>query len=215
MTTLVNLLPGDVGRPVTDIASDLFYPDLLGDAREVLRTLVPSERQVTTRDGRDFSVRTIPYRTLENRIDGVVIGFSEITAFRALEGELDDARAYAEAIVATIREPLLVLDGAMRVVSANGSFYETFRVAPGEVEGLELFALGNGQWDSPELRQLLETVIPGNTAFDDFRVDHVFPAIGRRVMLLNARRVVAERSKRELILLAFEDVTGTAREAAP
>jgi len=214
MTTLVNLLPGDVGRPVTDIASDLFHPDLPRDAREVLRTLVPSEREVATREGRQFSVRTIPYRTLENRIDGVVIGFSEITAFRALEGELDDARAYAEAIVATIREPLLVLDGAMRVVSANGSFYETFRVAPGEVEGLELFALGNGQWDSPELRQLLETVIPGNTAFDDFRVDHVFPAIGRRVMLLNARRVVAERSKRELILLAFEDVTGTAREAA-
>ncbi len=130
-------------------------------------------------------------------------------------GSSDDARAYAEAIVATIREPLLVLDGAMRVVSANGSFYETFRVAPGEVEGLELFALGNGQWESPELRQLLETVIPGNTAFDDFRVDHVFPAIGRRVMLLNARRVVAEGAKRELILLAFEDVTGTAREAAP
>lgn len=215
MTKLVNLLPGDLGRPVMDIASDLFHPDLLGDAREVLRTLVPSEREVATCDGRRFSVRTIPYRTLENRIDGVVIGFTEITAFRALERELSDARAYAEAIVATVREPLLVLDGAMHVVSANRSFYETFGVPAGEVEGQELYALGNGQWEIPELRRLLETILPENTAFENYRVDHVFPAIGRRVLLLNARRVIAEGANRELILLAFEDVTGTAREASP
>lgn len=213
MTRLVNLRPGDVGRPVMELASDLFYPDLLEDAREVLRTLAPFAGEVATRDGRHFAVRILPYRRLDNRIDGVVVAFSEITAYRALERELDDARAYAEAIVATVREPLLVLDGALRVVTANRSFYRDFQVGPAEVEGRELLALGNGQWDIPALRELLMTIIPENTAFDDFRVEHDFPGIGRRVMLLNARRVIAGAGTRELILLAFEDVTGTTREA--
>jgi two-component system CheB/CheR fusion protein len=210
MTKLVNLLPGDVGRPVTDIASDLFYPDLLRDAGEVLRTLALAETEVAVRDGHRFSVRIIPYRTLENRIDGVVITFTDITAFRGLEQELSEARTFAEAIVATIREPLLVLDSAMRIVSANRSFFETFRVSQKEVRDRELYALGDGQWDIPELRQLLEIVLSENTAFDDFRVDHLFPTIGRRILLLNARRIITEGANKELILLAFEDVTGRA-----
>ncbi len=144
-----------------------------------------------------------------------VITFTEITAFRELERDLSEARTYAEAIVATVREPLLVLDDAMHVVSANRSFYETFRVPAGEVEGRELYSLGNGEWDVPELRQLLEAVLPANEAFNDFRVDHVFPGIGRRVLLLNARRVISEGENKELVLLAFEDVTGTGREGAP
>ena len=189
MVPLINLLPGDVGRPVTDIASDLLYPDLTADAREVLRTLIPFEREVATRDRRRFQARVTPYRTIENRIDGVVIVFTEVTAFRALEQDLEDARAYAEAIVETVREPLLVLDGAMRVVSANRSFYRAFGVGPGEVEERELSSLGNGQWEIPELRRLLETVLPENTSFDDFRVEHDFPRVGRRVLLLNARRI--------------------------
>ncbi len=213
MVPLINLLPGDVGRPVTDIASDLLYPELSADAREVLRTLIPFEREVATRDRRRFQARVTPYRTVENRIDGVVIVFTEVTAFRALEQDLEDARAYAEAIVETVREPLLVLDGAMRVVSANRSFYRAFGVGPGEVEERELSSLGNGQWEIPELRRLLETVLPENASFDDFRVEHDFPRVGRRVLLLNARRISG--GKRELILLAFEDVTGTARENTP
>ncbi|WP_440949786.1 chemotaxis protein CheB [Methanosphaerula subterraneus] len=215
MTKLVNLLPGDVGRPVTDIASDLFYQDLLRDAGEVLRTLAPAETEVTVRDGHRFSVRITPYRTLENRIDGVVITFTDITAFRGLEEELSEARAYAEAIVATIREPLLVLDRAMHIVSGNHSFFETFRVSPGEVEGRELYTLGDGQWDIPELRQLLEKILPENAAFDDLRVAHVFPTIGRRILLLNARRIITTGVDKELILLAFEDVTGTRRADRP
>ncbi|HIH02943.1 MAG TPA: PAS domain-containing protein, partial [Methanoregulaceae archaeon] len=215
MTKLVNLIPSDAGRPVTDIASDLFYPDLTNDAGEVLRTLTPAETEVTVRGGRRFSARITPYRTLENRIDGLVITFMDISAFRNLEREISAARTYAEAIVATIREPLLVLDSAMRVVSANRTFYESFRVPAGEVEGRELYSLGNGEWDIPELRLLLEKVLPENSAFDNYRVDHVFPELGRRVLLLNARRVVTEGERTELILLAFEDVTGTERENTP
>ncbi len=212
MTRLVNLLPGDMGRPVTDIASDLIYPDLTEDIQEVLRTLAVSEKEVATRNGLRYQVRILPYRTLDNRIDGVVITFQDVTASRFLEQALDDARLYAEEVIATVREPLLVLDGTMRVVSANRSFYEMFHTSKDVVEGQVLYALGDGQWDIPALRELLESILPESRVFDDFRVDHVFPTLGRKVLLLNARRLVTEGANRELILLAFEDVTGTGRE---
>ena len=95
-TSIIKLITGDVGRPITDIASDLEYPGLVADAHEVLRTLVFVEKQVATRDGRWFLVRIMPYRTLDNRIDGVVITFSDITAAKALESQLRQARSEKE-----------------------------------------------------------------------------------------------------------------------
>jgi PAS domain S-box-containing protein len=210
-TNIIKLISSDVGRPVTDIASELLYPDLPDDAREVLRTLVFSEKVVATRDGRWFSVRIMPYRTLDNKIDGVVITFTDITTHKKLDRELTEARIYAEAIIATVREPLLVLDSTMKIMSANQSFYDIFRVSHEEVDGRVLYTLGNGQWNIPELRNFLETVLPEHTSFENYRVEHDFSAIGRRVILLNARQIVFEGSKRELVLLAFEDVTETGR----
>src|SRR5687768_17330315 len=95
----------------------------------------------------------------------------------------------ADDIVDTVREPLLVLNADLRVRRANRSFYRTFKVAPEDTEGRLIYKLGNHQWDIPALRQLLEEVLPQNTAFDDFEVAHNFESIGRKVMLLNARRV--------------------------
>jgi PAS domain S-box-containing protein len=113
----------------------------------------------------------------------------------------------ADDIVDTVREPLLVLDSALRVRRANRSFYRTFGVAPGETEGRLVYELGSHQWDIPELRRLLEEVLPQNAAFDDFEVAHDFESIGRKVMLLNARRVYRESNHTESILLAIEDIT--------
>lgn len=211
MVNLINLIPGDMGRPVTDISSELIYPDLMSDAKEVLRTLVISQRDVMSRDGHWFAVRVLPYRTLENKIDGVVITFMDITASRELQKELTDARIYADSIVATVREPLVVLDRTMHVVSANQSFYETFRVGKDAVVGNLLYTLGDGQWDIPALKELLEEILPRNRVFESFRVEHDFPAIGKKVMLLNARRISTGGSEKELILLAIEDVTGKRR----
>ena len=106
-----------------------------------------------------------------------------------------------------IREPLVVLDAEYKVVSASRPFYSTFKVIPGETIGHSLFSLGSGQWDIPRLRELLETVLPENTSFDDMEVDHEFPGIGHRKMLLNGRRIMSERGKPRFILLAMEDIT--------
>jgi two-component sensor histidine kinase len=119
----------------------------------------------------------------------------------------DDAQTLAQAIVNTIAEPLLVLDEDLRVLAVSRSFYETFKVAPEQTLGSLLYALGDGQWDIPALRLLLEKIIPEKTAIDGFEVEHDFPTVGRRTMLLNARKVLYDHSSAVTILLAFNDIT--------
>ncbi|MDB5471715.1 MAG: signal transduction histidine kinase, partial [Caulobacter sp.] len=118
-----------------------------------------------------------------------------------------EAQTLAQAIVDTIHEPLLVLDGDLRVMAASRAFYEIFKVDADATFGVLLYDLGDGQWDIPALRLLLETIIPEKAAMDDFEVSHDFPGVGQRIMLLNARKVVYETSKDHTILLAFTDVT--------
>jgi len=118
----------------------------------------------------------------------------------------DNLPSYAQDIVDTVREPLLVLDATLRVRSANRAFYDTFQVSTEETEGRLVYELGNGQWDIPALRTLLEQIVPRFTVFEDFEIEHSFPVIGRRVMLLNARKLRAGRHD-ELMVLAIEDVT--------
>src|SRR3954467_3384573 len=118
----------------------------------------------------------------------------------------EDIQNYAQNIVDTVREPLLILDATLRVQSANRAFYQTFHVSAGETEGRLIYELGNGQWDIPDLRTLLEDIVQKSSVFDDFELDHTFPAIGRRVMLLNARKLQAGHHG-ELLVLAMGDVT--------
>jgi two-component sensor histidine kinase len=120
---------------------------------------------------------------------------------------VEDAQTLAQAIVNTIPEPFVVLDSEFRVLAASRSFYEAFKVDPENTLGCMLYALGDGQWDIPALRVLLETIIPERAAMDGFEVDHDFPNVGRRTMLLNARKVLYEDSAETTILLAFTDVT--------
>jgi chemotaxis protein methyltransferase CheR len=121
--------------------------------------------------------------------------------------EVDTAQTLAQAIVNTIHEPFLVMDAEFRVMAASRSFYEIFKVDRENTQGRLLYALGDGQWDIPALRILLETIIPEKAAMDDFEVDYDFPGVGHRIMLLNARKVLYETSASITILLAFTDIT--------
>ncbi|MDZ7698119.1 MAG: response regulator [Deltaproteobacteria bacterium] len=120
---------------------------------------------------------------------------------------VEEARRYAESIVETVREPLLVLDADMKIISANRHFYATFNVIPSETLGCFIYDLGNKQWDIPLLRELLEEILPEKETFDDFEVSHVFQDIGHKVMLLNARQVYRKDIDAAMILLAIEDIT--------
>lgn len=119
----------------------------------------------------------------------------------------EEVRDYAEAIVETVREPLVVLDSKLRIITANRSFYKIFHVNKKQTEHKLIYRLGNGQWDNSQLRHLLEKILPQKTFFQDFEIEHDFPVIGKRTVLLNARKVVQKSSNEPMILLAIEDVT--------
>jgi two-component system CheB/CheR fusion protein len=203
--SLFNLIPTDIGRPLSDIKHNLTINNLEAQILEVLHTLNLKNQEVQDHNGHWYDLRIRPYRTLDNRIDGAVVVLVEIDALKRSAEQLREARDYADAIVQTVRESLLVLNAELQVVTANQWFYETFQVTPRETEGIRLYDLGNGQWDMPQLRSLLEDLLPHNIQIRDFQVEHEFEHIGQKIMRLNAYRM-SLISGDQLILLAIEDV---------
>jgi PAS domain S-box-containing protein len=128
-----------------------------------------------------------PIRNASGEVAGAVLVFRDITDRRRQERLVQDSLSYAETVIATLRKPFLVLDKSLRVVTANRSFYETFHVLPEETENQFLYDLGDRQWDMPQLRSLLEDVLSDHHPIHDFEVEHSFPTIGPKIMVLNAR----------------------------
>ena len=201
------LIESDVGRSISDIVHNLKYENLSEDISDVLRDLGIVEREMETKNNTWVFMRIIPYRTSENIIDGVALTFSDITEQKKAGFAVKSASDFAESIIETIREPLVVLDDKLRVVSANKSFYDKFMVKPAETENKLIYEVGDRQWDIPQLRKLLENILPKKSVFDNFRVEHEFQKIGHRIMLLNARQVFCGGTDTRAILLAMEDVT--------
>ncbi|MDN5869262.1 MAG: PAS domain S-box protein, partial [Nitrococcus sp.] len=212
----LGLRDSDLGRPIGHIRHNLVLDpeaeetaalDLEHHLEEVIAKVHDETLEVRDKAGRWYSLRLRPYRTVDNKVDGAVLVLMDIDALKRSEQAIAVARDYAENVVETVREPLLVLDDDLRVESANRAFYRTFRVAPAETHGKLIFELGNHQWDIPRLQKLLEQLLPQNTSLEDFEVEHDFEQVGRRTMLLNARRILDPQRKTQRILLAIEDVT--------
>ena len=206
-TNIINLIPSDVGRPVSDIVSHLEEDTLSRDAQQVIDSLAAKEQPVRTKSGHWYLSRIIPYRTLDNVIDGVVITFTDITEEKVAESSISEARNMAEGIVETVREPLLALNEKLEVIAANSAFYGAFKETPAKTIQMSIFALGNGQWNVPDLRRLLEQLLPQDGRIDNFIVEHDFPAIGHKKMSLDALRIHREGVVTETILLTIKDIT--------
>lgn len=201
-----NLISTDVGRPINNIKPNIDIPDLEQASLKVIDTLISMEQEVQDRWGQWYSMQIRPYKTTDNKIDGVIISCADINTVKKSLEAAQDAREYAEAIVETVRHPLLVLDGDLRLRTANKAFYQTFRLAHEDMVSQSIFQIKDGQWDIPELRTLLTDILEHDTAFEGFAINCDFPDIGRRTMLINARRIVNAHNKTKWILLAFETI---------
>jgi two-component system CheB/CheR fusion protein len=206
-TNIINLIETDINRPLSHVSSNLIDVHLVADVQNVLDTLETQDFEVQSKLGDWYRVRIKPYRTENNVIMGVAIMFTDITAQHQRTQAIEDARRFVESVVDTVREPLVVLDEDLRVVFANATFYQTFHVKSDNIIGALLYDLGNRQWNIPQLRELLEEIVPQNTFFEDFEVKHDFPGIGSKRMYLNARKVKANDEGLQFILLAIEDIT--------
>jgi len=202
--TIYRLIAGDVGRPLGDITSHVLDTDLTGPARSVLETLIPFEYEVCTRQGHWFLARIMPYRTLDNVIEGVVMTFHDITSRVAVERTVQAARAMAEAVIDTVKQPLLVLNDDLTVVSASRAYLEAFDTRHEQAVGKPLSDLSQGIWQVDGLIDALRTISSDGSALTEFCLNLCLPATGRLEVRLDARRVPGDSTRPHLILVTMQ-----------
>ena len=213
VTKVINLVQEDIGRPVSHFKTNLVGENLAQHSQEVLDTLLPREIELRSTAGQWYLKRIQPYRTAHDVIGGVVVTFIDITERKHLELAAEEARQFAQDIVETVREPLVVLDRDFHVVSGNESFYRKFKLTAALTERRSLFELRKRQWDLPELRRLLEKVLSEDRTFDNFMMEQGSPDLDHIILLLNGRRIHRGAPDGDLILLACEDVTDREKKA--
>ncbi|WP_345949228.1 ATP-binding protein [Mucilaginibacter sp. PAMB04274] len=167
------------------------------------------ERYHVRKDGSAFFVsgKMFALKDEKGKLRGFTKVMRDITHVKVLQETITQAKAYAESIVDTAREPMLVLYKDFTVNTANRAFYKTFKVNKKDTEGRQLYELGNGQWNIPALKALLEHILPNDSSFNDYEVIQEFEKLGTRTMLLNARKLWRVGNHTEMILLAMEDIT--------
>ena len=206
-----NLLPGDVGRLVTELSLRINVPDLRSQIVQVIDTLEACEQEVTDLNGYCYTLVIRPFQTSDHKIDGVIILLLNIDSLKERERLIIEARDFARSIFETVDESLLVLieDDGFRIQKANKAFYNTFQITPEETENQFLFRVRQGEWDIPDLRSRLESVASNKGDLLTFRIERDFSGIGKRVLLLNVRRLPASlmEATPQRVLLGIKDIT--------
>jgi two-component system CheB/CheR fusion protein len=205
VTSIINLMPADVGRSLAHFASNLRYTHLLRDVQQVLSRLTSVEVNIETTQGEWFTMRILPYRSLDNYINGAVITFTEITPLKQLEASLQDKAVFIESMQEAMREPVLALDQHLRLHSPSQAFAQAFGLAAADLEGQPLLALNGGAWNQPALRErlqrLLDSLTPQADAFDDLVLEADFAGLGRRRVHLYGRRMQHQGQPTPWVLL--------------
>jgi two-component system, chemotaxis family, CheB/CheR fusion protein len=205
--SLFRIIATDIGRPLADLVHRINDTRLLTDAGTVLAGHVPPNREVEADNGAWYTRRILPYRTQEARVAGVVITFADISERKTAERAIEAARSYSDSIINTIRQPLVVLDEDLCVISASRSFYSTFSVEPEETVGRRLDAVDDGRLDIAALRGFLNRLRLGVGVIEDHEIDVELPPRGMRSLLVSALEICDEPLAMRKILLAIEDIT--------
>jgi len=204
---LFNLLVSDVGRPIADITPKFNDVDLLRDANQVFKSHEPIEAEVASHAGRWYLRRILPYKTLSNKVHGVVITFNDVTDLKQSQQAAVSAQDYAEAIIDTVREPLVVLDASASVISASHSFYEMFDRSKSDTVGRCLYDFAGGPWNLPSLRLQLERTRAGESTEATTDLQQNENDSEQRIYRISTRRVKDDDSQASLILLSIDDIT--------
>jgi len=205
-TKLIKLIESDVGRPLSDIASQIKYPELIDDISHVIKKVAFKEKEVNTAEGEWYKIRIMPYKTSKNVIDGATITFVDVSSIKNIQAKMQSALDYAEDIINTVQEPLLILDQELVVTSANLSFYETFKLKKSDIDGVKLYKISDGNWNNTSLLSSLECTVKENTAIKDFIFENNFNEIGHKKLLLSARKIYRGDIDTELILLSIKEM---------
>jgi two-component system CheB/CheR fusion protein len=198
----LKLIAADVGRVITDLRADVEIPKLEELVHEVMETLSSKEIEIQDRNGHWYRLQIRPYETTDNKITGAVMILFDINASKRENDHSKRMISYAEAFVETVRNSVFVLDSQLKVEKATSFFYEQFQLTPGETEGLSIYEIGDGQWNFPAVRTLLEEILLQNSKVEDFEIDHEFHRVGRKRIFLNVRRLEGEDPEDSLILIS-------------
>jgi two-component system CheB/CheR fusion protein len=209
----LSLISTDVGRPISDLKPRINVPDLEEMLSAVIRSNEAVEREVQDREGRWYLLRAHPYRTSEVRVEGVVVQLLDINQLKISINELEEARDYAQAIIATVREPLLILDSSLRIQTSNRAFFDVFGLSSAQVVGQRIDDIDGGQWNVPQIAKLFERLSSSDDSTTvDVEVERKVGGRGLRAFQLYARRVNRDGDS-GLILLAIEDISDRKRIA--
>jgi PAS domain S-box-containing protein len=209
---ILHLIASDVGRPIADLKVRINVPDIEQILRNVIATPTVYEREVQDEEGRWYAMRVRPYRTTENRIEGAVLQLVDIDEIKRGVERLRRARDYAEAIVNTVREPLVALHRGQRIQTANASFYQTFRLTPEDAADRTIYEIAHGKLDCPELHGLLDRAAEQDDEMQEVEIECDLRDRGLRNIVVNARSIHQDDGH-GLTLLAFEDITERKQEA--
>ncbi|UQN10079.1 CheR family methyltransferase [Deinococcus sp. QL22] len=213
ITSIISLIPSDAGRPIGDIFVNLNYEHFMRDIKEVLENLTAYQTEVQTKEGIWYLMRITPYRTFDNFIDGVVIVFTNIVSLKQLERQLEESLLYAKAMINSLPDPVMVLDPQLKVHTVNRPLVELLKVPWFQLMGEALEDLADGVLDIPDLISVLRKLTLGSPAVVDFVADLNLPLQSMRKYKFNARHLVSEDGKTELILLMLEDITNIVNRA--
>ena len=205
---VLSIIPSDTGRPIGNIRPNINVPNLERLLTEVVETLRTHEAEVQDSAGHWYLMRIRPYRTEENKIEGAVLVLVDVDEIKRSLDEIRKARDFNQSIIEMTRSSVLVLDAELRAKLANPAFYQTFQLTPPEVLDHIIYDIGGGQWKDSRFHSLFDPLIQDSGRLDDLELEHEFPRVGRKVLVMNARRFQSASNGEPSVLLAIDDITG-------
>lgn len=204
VTTLLNLISGDIGRPLNNIKINMATVEFEQVLREVIKTAKRKDIEAQDDSGHWYSINFYPYKAADNSVDGAIMVFVDIDRMKRSYEAASDARDFAEAVITAAPRPLLVLDKDLRVVAVSRSYLEVFSVTEKDTVGNLLYYLGNGQWGIPKLREALEKTLASGVCFDEFEVEHSFEKVGEMRVKVSGRYIAPGAARPSLIYMQIE-----------